>query len=256
VPVKLLSWNVNGIRAASRHGFWDWLPTASPDILCLQETRIQPEQLTGQMRNPPGYQAVWHHAERKGYSGVATFFSSEAVAVQAGFGRPEFDLEGRVLATEHDGFTLVNAYFPSGQRGHERVTYKLTFYDALLDFCTDLRRRGRRLIVCGDFNTAHQPIDLARPKQNVKTSGFLPVEREALTRWLDWGFVDVYRHLYPDSAEYTWWTYRLDARKRNIGWRIDYFLVTNELLPLVQDARILTEVMGSDHCPIELRLDI
>jgi exodeoxyribonuclease-3 len=253
--MKLVSWNVNGIRAAGRNGFWDWLPAAAPDILCLQETRIQTEQLTAEMRNPPGYRSIWHNAERKGYSGVATFCQQEPQAIQEGFGLPDFDIEGRVLVTEHAGFTLVNAYFPSGRRGNERVDYKIAFYDALLDFCTDLRARGQRLIVCGDYNTAHQPIDLARPKQNAKTSGFLPHEREALTRWLDWGFVDIFRHLHPDSGQYTWWTYRFNARARNVGWRIDYFLVADELQPFVQDARILTDVMGSDHCPIELLLD-
>jgi exodeoxyribonuclease-3 len=254
--MKLVSWNVNGIRAAGRKGFWNWLPAADPDILCLQETRIQAEQLTEEMRHPPGYRSIWHNAERKGYSGVATFCRQAPQAVREGMGWPEFDAEGRVLITEHQGFTLVNAYFPSGRRGHERVAYKLGFYDALLDRCTDLRARGQRLIVCGDYNTAHQPIDLARPRQNVKTSGFLPDEREALTRWLDWGFVDIYRHLHPDAEQYTWWTYRFNARARNVGWRIDYFFLADELLPHVRDAQILTDVMGSDHCPIEIVLDM
>ncbi|MGD9146130.1 MAG: exodeoxyribonuclease III [Anaerolineae bacterium] len=254
--MKLVSWNVNGIRAVVRNGFWDWLPAADPDILCLQETRIQAEQLTEEMRHPPGYQSIWHNGERKGYSGVATLCRQEPLAIREGMGWPEFDAEGRVLVTEHQGFTLVNAYFPSGRRGQERVAYKIAFYDALLDLCTDLRARGQRLIVCGDYNTAHQPIDLARPRQNVKTSGFLPEEREVLTRWLDWGFVDIYRHLHPDTEQYTWWTYRFDARARNVGWRIDYFLLAEDLLPYVQDAQILTDVMGSDHCPIELVLDL
>jgi exodeoxyribonuclease-3 len=159
-----------------------------------------------------------------------------------------------VLITEHPGFTLLNIYFPSGRRGQERVDYKIEFYDALLGFCTGLRERGHQLVVCGDYNTAHQPIDLARPKQNQKTSGFLPEEREAFSRWLAGGFVDVFRHLHPETEEYTWWTYRFDARARNIGWRIDYFLVANELISRVEDARILGDVMGSDHCPVELRL--
>jgi exodeoxyribonuclease-3 len=252
--MRLVSWNVNGIRSAIRNGFWEWLATDQADIVCLQETRIDPEQLTGQMRQPPGYQAHWHSAERKGYSGVATLCREVPLAARHGFGRPEFDAEGRVLITEHPSFTLVNAYFPSGQRGHERVAFKLDFYEALLNFCGDLRELGQRLVVCGDFNTAHQPIDLARPAQNKKTSGFLPEERVALGRWLECGFVDVFRHLHPEAEEYTWWTYRLDARARNIGWRIDYFLVDEDLLPHVTDARILGDVTGSDHCPIELRL--
>jgi exodeoxyribonuclease-3 len=253
--MRLVSWNVNGIRAAVRKGFWDWLAADGPDIVCLQETRIDPEQLTDQMRRPLDYHAHWHSAERKGYSGVATFCQKEPLAVRHGFGQPQFDAEGRVFITEHPGFTLLNAYFPSGQRGHERVAFKLEFYDALLDFCGDLRTRGRRLIVCGDYNTAHQPIDLARPTQNKNTSGFLPEEREALGRWLERGFADVFRRLHPDAEEYTWWTYRADARARNVGWRIDYFLVAEELMPHVREARILGDVVGSDHCPIELVLE-
>jgi exodeoxyribonuclease-3 len=243
--MRLVSWNVNGIRAAIRNGFWEWLAADAPDILCLQETRIQPEQISEDMHRPPGYHTFWHSAERKGYSGVATFCRDE----------PHFDDEGRVLVTEHGDFTLVNAYFPSGRRGHERVTFKLAFYDVLLDFCSNLRAIGRRLVVCGDFNTAHQPIDLARPNQNQKTSGFLPEEREALAHWLEMGFVDAFRHLHPDLEAYTWWTYRFDARARNIGWRIDYFLVAEELMPQVQDVRIRADVIGSDHCPVELQFE-
>jgi exodeoxyribonuclease-3 len=252
--MRIVSWNVNGIRSIVRKGFWKWLGADKPDIVCLQETRIQPEQLTETLRNPTGYHTFWHSAERKGYSGVATFCQEEPQATQKGFGQPNFDVEGRVLVTKHPAFTLINAYFPSGQRGHERVAYKIEFYDALLEYCTGLHTQGQRLIVCGDYNTAHQPIDLARPKQNKKTSGFLLEEREALGRWLERGFVDVFRHLHPNVEQYTWWTYRLNARDRNVGWRLDYFFVTEDLIPAVQDARILGDVMGSDHCPIELQL--
>jgi exodeoxyribonuclease-3 len=253
--MRIISWNVNGIRAAIRNGLWEWLGAASPDVLCLQETRIHPTQLTEQMRQPPGYHTFWHSAERKGYSGVATFCRRKPSSVRHGPTQPRFDAEGRLLITEHPGFTLLNVYFPSGRRGRERVDFKLEFYDALLSFCQDLRARGHRLIVCGDFNTAHRPIDLARPRQNQKTSGFLPEEREVLDLWLGRGFVDIYRHLYPDAEAYTWWTYRFNARARNIGWRIDYFFVSEELLPCIQDSRILSEVEGSDHCPLELQLE-
>jgi len=254
VPVRLVSWNVNGIRAAVRRGFWDWLAADRPDVLCLQETRIRTDQLNGRLENPAGYYAYWNSAERRGYSGVATWCRERPRAVQDGFGDARFDVEGRVLVTQHDGFTLVNAYFPSGQRGHERVEYKLQFYDALLAYCSSLRAAGHQIFVCGDFNTAHQPIDLARPKQNLKTSGFLPEEREALGRWLDQGFVDVFRELHPEAVEYTWWTYRLEARERNIGWRLDYFLVDEDLTPRLEDALILGDVTGSDHCPVALIL--
>jgi exodeoxyribonuclease-3 len=254
--MRLVSWNVNGIRAVVRKGFLDWLAADMPDVLCLQETRAQLDQLSKEIRKPTNYHAFWHSAERKGYSGVATLCKQQPLAVIEGLGQPRFDVEGRVLITEHTGFTLVNAYFPSGQRDHERVAYKLEFYDALLGFCTELRSIGHRLVVCGDYNTAHQPIDLARPTQNKKTSGFLPEERQALTRWLDQGFVDVFRHQHPDVEVYTWWTYRLNARARNIGWRIDYFLVSEELMPHVQSTNILGHVTGSDHCPVELVLDL
>jgi exodeoxyribonuclease-3 len=254
--MRLVSWNVNGIRAVIGKGFWDWLRADAPDVLCLQETRIHTDQLTGDMLDPPDYHSYWVSAERKGYSGVATFARREPSAVRVGFGQSRHDVEGRVLITEHPGFTLVNAYFPSGQRGHERVAYKLDFYDALLAYCMDLRKEGHQLVVCGDFNTAHQKADLARPAQNKKTSGFLPEEREALSRWLESGFVDSFRALHPEEEAYTWWTYRFDARARNVGWRLDYFLVAETLMPFVDDARILDDVTGSDHCPVELRLDL
>jgi exodeoxyribonuclease-3 len=254
--MKLVSWNVNGIRAVVKKGFWEWLSTTGPAILCLQETRIQPDQLTEKMRSPGDYHTFWYSAERKGYSGVATFCIEEPVAIWKGFGQQRFDVEGRVIVTQHPDFTLLNAYFPSGRRGQERVAYKIEFYDALLNYCLDLQAQGHKLIVCGDFNTAHQPIDLARPRQNKKTSGFLPEERDALGRWLERGFVDVFRYLHPNSEEYTWWTYRYDARARNVGWRIDYFLVAQALMPCIQDARLLGDIAGSDHCPIELQLDL
>jgi len=252
--MRLVSWNVNGIRAAVRNGFWDWLRTDAPDVLCLQETRIHTDQLTEEMLNPPAYHSFWFSADRKGYSGVATFSRHEPRAVTRGIGQPRFDGEGRMLATEFPGFTLINAYFPSGQRGHDRVAYKLEFYDALLAYCKDLQERGQRVIVCGDYNTAHQAIDLARPAQNKRTSGFLPEEREALTRWLESGFVDSFRALHPEKVAYSWWTYRLDARARNIGWRLDYFLVEETLLPHIREACILSDVTGSDHCPVALDL--
>jgi exodeoxyribonuclease-3 len=254
--MRLVSWNVNGIRAAIRHGFWQWLEADLPDVLCLQETRVHPEQQTSRMHSPAGYHAYWHSGERKGYSGVATFCRQQPLAVRYGFGPARFDAEGRVLTTEYPGFTLLNVYFPSGQRGHERVAFKIDFYDTLLAHCAGLRAEGRRLVVCGDYNTAHRPIDLARPAQNKKTSGFLPEEREAMDRWLARGFVDIFRRLHPEAETYTWWTYRFDARARNVGWRLDYFMITEDLLPDVRDTRILDQVTGSDHCPIELELSL
>lgn len=254
--MKLISWNVNGVRAAIRKGFWEWLSSAQPDILCLQETRIAPDQLSTKMLQPTGYHASWCSAERRGYSGVATLCRQKPSTVRHGLGVSRFDVEGRVLVSEHEGFTLVNSYFPSGQRGQERVAYKLDYYAALLAHCQALRAAGHRLVVCGDFNTAHQPIDLARPKQNRNTSGFLPEEREAFGNWIEEGFVDVFRLQNPDAIEYTWWTYRANARARNVGWRLDYFLLTKELAHLVKHARILGDVTGSDHCPVEIELAV
>jgi exodeoxyribonuclease-3 len=255
--VKLISWNVNGIRAIAERGFGEWLAGASPDVLCLQETRAQPDQVAAELRQPGGYQSWWNAAERKGYSGVATFARAEPLSIQMGFGVDEFDAEGRVLMTEHPGFKLFNVYFPNGGRKLERLDFKLHFYAAFLEYCDALHAQGERLIICGDYNTAHRPVDLARPQQNQKTSGFLPEEREWIDRYLAHGFVDAWRALHPaETDQYTWWMYMRNARERNIGWRIDYFLVSEALMPAVVEASILSDVMGSDHCPIALELDL
>ena len=254
--MRLISWNVNGIRAVTRKGFLDWMASESPDVLCIQETRAQPDQLVQKLRQPPGYHAYWNSAQRKGYSGVATFSKTEPLHVQAGFGIEEFDVEGRALMTGYPGFKLFNVYFPNGKRSQERLDYKLRFYAAFLEYCDALRARGERLVVCGDVNTAHKEIDLARPRQNEKVSGFLPEEREWIDRYLAHGFVDAFRVFHPDEAgQYTWWHYITNARARNVGWRIDYHLVSESLMPAVTDASILSDVMGSDHCPIALELD-
>jgi exodeoxyribonuclease-3 len=254
--MKLISWNVNGFRAIVRKGFFAWLEQASPDVLCMQETRVQPDQLSGRACQPQGYVAHWHSGERKGYSGVATWSKIEPLQVQAGFGIDAYHAEGRVLITTYPGFKLLNIYFPNGRRDLERLEFKLQFYADLLEYCAVLLARGDRLVLCGDFNTAHRPIDLARPRQNAKTSGFMPEERVWIDRYLAHGFVDVFRTLHPDAeGQYTWWTYVRNARDRNVGWRIDYFLVSQSLLPAVTGAEILSHVIGSDHCPISLTLD-
>jgi exodeoxyribonuclease-3 len=254
--VKLISWNVNGIRAVSKRGFGEWLAGVAPDVLCLQETRAHPDQLTADLRQPVGYRAWWNSAARKGYSGVATFCTQEPLSIQMGLGVDEFDLEGRVVISEHPGFKLFNVYFPNGGRKLERLEFKLRFYAALLETCDALHAQGERLIICGDYNTAHQPIDLARPERNQKTSGFLPEEREWIDHYLAHGFVDAFRALHPkETGLYTWWMYMRNARERNIGWRIDYFMVSEALMPAVVDASILSNVTGSDHCPILLELN-
>jgi len=254
--VKLISWNVNGIRSIARNGFEEWLSAEAPDVLCVQETKAQPDQLNQRLRQPPGYYTYWHSAQRKGYSGVATLCRTEPVDVQAGFGEKEFDNEGRVLITWHPGFALLNAYFPNGKRDHGRLDYKLHFYADLLAYCDTLLAGGEQLVICGDLNTAHQPMDLARPHENAKTSGFLPEERQWIDRYLAQGFVDIFRFLHPDEPDhYTWWSYATRARARNVGWRIDYFMISQALTPAVVDATILSDVGGSDHCPVKLELD-
>jgi exodeoxyribonuclease-3 len=253
--MKIITWNVNGIRAALGRQALDHVFAKRPDLLCLQEVKARPEQLNEEQLSGLKYPFVWNPAERAGYSGVATFYKQEPQKAEIGMGRPEFDVEGRVIQTVHAGLRLLNVYFPSGTRGHERVEYKLAFYARLLDLCDGLHQKGEKIVITGDFNTAHQPIDLKYPKENAKTSGFLPEERAWVQKFLDHGFVDVFRHLYPDKVQYTWWTARLKARERGIGWRLDYFLVSETLLPRVKDVIIHDDILGSDHCPVELVLD-
>jgi exodeoxyribonuclease-3 len=253
--MRIITWNVNGIRAALGKNALDWAFAQEPDALCLQEVKAREEQLDDEQLAMLRLPRAWNAAQRPGYSGVATFFKYQPNEIVIGMGADEFDVEGRVIQTIWDGVHLFNIYFPNGQRGQERVEYKLAFYAHLLDLCDALHKKGESIIITGDFNTAHMPIDLKNPKANEKTSGFLPEEREWVQNFLDHGFVDAYRRLYPDKEEYTWWTYRLNARKRGIGWRLDYFLVSENLLARVKDVIIYNEVMGSDHCPVELVLE-
>ncbi len=256
--ITLLSWNVNGIRAIHKKGFLTWLTEAAPDILCLQESRAEEPQLPAELAHPAGYHAFWNGSKRKkGYSGTALLTREKPLSVQFGLGIEEFDQEGRTVIAEYPGFTLLNCYFPNGGRDHKRVPFKLAFYDAFLSKCEWLRAQGRPVIFCGDVNTAHNEIDLARPKSNQKTTGFLPEERAWMDQAVEAGYVDTFRHLYPDLAEqYTWWSVPTKARERNIGWRLDYFFVSPDLTHRIADAFILTGVMGSDHCPVGLTLNI
>ncbi len=253
--MKIISWNVNGIRAVLDRNALEWAWEQSPDVLCLQEVKARENQLKIEQRNKLKLLYVWNAAERAGYSGVTTFYKEKPMDTLLGMSAPKFDIEGRIIQTVHPGFRLFNTYFPSGQRGKERVAYKLEFYAQLLDLCDSLHRKGENIIITGDFNTAHTPIDLKNPKQNQKTSGFLPEEREWIQKFLDHGFIDVYRHLCPEQIQYTWWTYRAAARARGIGWRIDYFLVSKALLSSVKEVIIHEDVLGSDHCPVELLLN-
>lgn len=252
--MKIITWNVNGIRAALGKGALDPIWALSPDVLCLQEMKARPEQLKEDQVQVLRYPYAWNPAEKAGYSGVATFFKDQPLDVQMGLGESKFDVEGRVISTLHPGFRLFNIYFPNGQRGKDRVDYKLEFYATLLKLCDKLHKKGESLIITGDFNTAHMPIDLKNPKSNETTSGFMPEEREWVQKFLDHGFVDIYRKLYPEKVQYTWWTYISNARARNVGWRIDYFLISESLVSQVKDVIIHDNILGSDHCPVELIL--
>jgi exodeoxyribonuclease-3 len=252
--MKLISWNVNGVRAVVKKGFLDWLDQADPDIVCLQETKAHIDQLTAEILTDHGYYTYWHSGERRGYSGVATFCKTEPLYVQEGLGIERYDVEGRVLITEHENFLLYNIYFPNGQKDDERLQYKLDFYDDLLPIINEQAESGNNVVVTGDWNTAHHPIDLARPKENVKTSGFMPVEREKLDIYVENGWVDTFRLFHQGGERYSWWTYRIGARERNVGWRIDYFFVNEGFVENIVDGDIHDEVMGSDHCPVSLEL--
>jgi exodeoxyribonuclease-3 len=255
----VLAWNVNGIRSVARKGFLEWLERESPDIVALQETRVDTEALSPALRDLPGYHSAWTFPKRKGYSGVATFSRVAPSRVHNSLGKPRFDDEGRFVATEFERFILFNVYFPKGSgtlRDNSRVPYKLAFYDALFAHIRQIgRRRGKPLIVAGDFNTAHREVDLENWRSNRKNSGFLPEERAKLEQHLKRGFVDIYREHHPERKQYTWWSQRFGVREKNIGWRIDYLWVSEELRPHVSEAFILDQVRGSDHCPLGILLE-
>ena len=252
--INVLSWNINGVRAAERKGFSNWLQRMSPDILCLQEIKAKPGEINRELQQPRGYYAYWNSAERRGYSGVATFTKTRPAKVENGVGTKQFDTEGRVIIAQYPEFTLFNVYFPNGKMNAERLKYKMDFYDAFLDFVDPIKARGEKLIICGDFNTAHNAIDLARPKENENVSGFLPMERAWMDTFVAHGFIDIFRHFNKEPGHYTWWSLRTRARDRNIGWRLDYFFITENLLDSIKEASILSGVMGSDHCPVGIRL--
>jgi exodeoxyribonuclease III len=255
--MKITTWNVNGLRAALGKGLLETLQTLEPDILCLQEVRSTPAQIdVSYLEQLEQFfsQAIWNPAARPGYSGVATLARQPPEQVLLGMNAPTFDVEGRVIRTRHPGFLLYNIYFPNGGRDLERVPYKLDFYAHLLEHCDALHAAGEQIILCGDFNTSHRPIDLRNPKQNEKNTGFMPEERAWIDRYLEHGFTDTYRQLYPDRAQYTWWTFISNARQRNVGWRLDYFLISNSLVEKVQDVIIHDDILGSDHCPVSLLL--
>ncbi|MFO7679509.1 MAG: exodeoxyribonuclease III [Chloroflexota bacterium] len=253
--LNLYSWNVNGIRAAQRKGFLDWLNAAQPDILCVQETKAHPDQLDAALRSPDGYHTYWAAAEKKGYSGVALYSKTEPLAVQIGLGIEAYDREGRTIVADYGDFVFIGAYFPNGSRDHSRVPFKMGYKADFLAFCNALQAQGRSVIFCGDVNTSHQEIDLARPKQNRKTTGFLLEECAWIDEVVAQGYIDTFRRIYPEQAgAYSWWSNIGGARDRNVGWRLDYFFVSPNLWPRVHGAAIHPEVLGSDHCPVSITL--
>jgi len=252
---KLISWNVNGIRAAMKKGFLDFVAAEKPDILGLQETKAQPEIVHELLGALPGYHLFNSSAVRKGYSGVCLLSREKPVDVGYSIGAEQFDTEGRIVRADFGKWVLFNIYFPNGGSGPERLAYKMAFYDRFLEVTQELLKQNRRVIVCGDVNTAHHEIDLARPKENRKVSGFLPQECAWVDKFVAAGFIDSFRHLHPETRDaYSWWDMKTGARARNVGWRIDYFFVDQGLKSDIQEAAIMSEVMGSDHCPVRLVL--
>lgn len=251
--MRLLSWNVNGLRAVEKKGFADWLLEEGPELLAIQETKADESQLSDGLKEIGPYKGYFSSGEKKGYSGTALYSKKPPLKIERGIGREEFDREGRILTAFYDDFILFNCYFPNGGASPERLQYKMDFYDAVLEYFQSLQHEN--LLICGDVNTAHQAIDLARPKENSMNTGFLDMEREWITKLLEAGFIDTFRHFHPDEeGRYSWWDYKTRARQRNVGWRLDYFFAANHMEDKLSTADILADVAGSDHCPIELVL--
>ena len=253
--MRIISWNVNGIRAAHKKGFLEWLDKESPDIMCVQETKASEDQLPAELKEIPGYDSYFVSAEKKGYSGVAVFTKSKPEAVTTAFPAESFSQEGRVLSVDYGQFVLLNVYFPNGKSSAERLKYKMEFYDDFLEYADGIKNSGKNVVICGDVNTAHKDIDLARPKANETTSGFLPEERAWIDKLLEHGYVDTLRMFNQEPDQYTYWDMITRARDRNVGWRIDYFFVNEEFSSRLKTGFILADVMGSDHCPIGIEID-
>jgi exodeoxyribonuclease-3 len=257
-PTRILSWNVNGLRACAKKGFGTWLDASDAEIVGIQEVRAEPAQIPSELRQPSSWNATFSVAERKGYSGVGLYTRRPPDRIDTTLGDSRFDAEGRVQIARFGRLALANVYFPNGNgkdRDNSRVPYKLEFYGQLFDRLQRLRRSGARVLVMGDFNTAHREIDLARPRENRQTSGFLPEECAEIDRWIDAGWIDTYRHFDPSPDRYTWWSQRFGVRNRNVGWRIDYVLASPAAMTFIRRAMIYPDVQGSDHCPIGVEVD-
>jgi len=256
--MRIISWNVNGVRANHKKGAWNWLIDESPDIFCLQETKAEPEQLPDEVRDPLGYFPYFAHSKmRKGYSGVAIYTKKEPIKVTEGIGIKELDQEGRALVAEFDDFVLINCYFPNGGRGPDRLEHKMEYYKEFLKKINKIRKTGKSVIFCGDVNTAHNEIDLARPKENVDNTGFLPMERAWIDEVIENNYVDIWRNQHIDQKDsYTYWDMKTGARERNVGWRIDYFFVSDDISKKVTNSTIHSDIFGSDHCPISITVNL
>ncbi|MDP4010036.1 MAG: exodeoxyribonuclease III [Candidatus Shapirobacteria bacterium] len=266
--ICLISWNVNGIRAGAKKGLWQWMKKDNSNIYCFQETKAKAEQVPNTLEMPTDYFTYWNSAEKAGYSGVATFTKLKPIEVINGMRLPrsarnddenefEKDTEGRVVTTKFKEFTLLNVYFPNGKRDVTRLNFKMEFYEYFLKYINKLRKNGEKIVFCGDVNTAHQEIDLARPKENEKISGFLKIEREWMDKLEANGYIDTFRVFHKGEADqYSWWSQRTGARKRNVGWRIDYFFVSEDLKDKIKNAFIMPEIEGSDHCPVGIEVEV
>jgi exodeoxyribonuclease-3 len=254
--LRLLSWNVNGIRAIHRKKALEWFIEQKPDMLCMQEIKANAEQVPAPLMQIDGYHKYFFSADKKGYSGVGLFSKLKPKSIVNSFGVPRFDTEGRTMIADFDKFILCNIYFPNGKASNERLKYKLDYYEAFLEFIDNLKDDGNNIVICGDVNTAHKEIDLAHPKENEKASGFLPEERAWIDKLIEHGYHDTFRMFNDQPGQYTWWDMITRARERNVGWRIDYFFVSDSLKKKVKDAFILPDIMGSDHCPIGIDLVI
>lgn len=253
--MKIISWNINGLRSIEKKGFIKWLYKEQPDIIGLQEIKAKADQLSGELLAPDGYYAYFNSALRPGYSGTAIYSKEKPKSIKTGFDIHRFDSEGRILEADYGKFVFLNIYFPNGKSGPERLKYKLEFYDAALDYFDSLVKQGKKLIITGDYNTAHKEIDLARPKDNEFISGFLAIERAWLDKLVAHGYIDCFREFNKEPNHYTWWSQRSGARQRNVGWRIDYFFISKNFRAHLKNCYHLTEIPGSDHCPIVLEVD-
>ncbi|WP_313190754.1 exodeoxyribonuclease III [Sphingobacterium sp.] len=254
--MKIITYNVNGIRAALKKGWLDWFKAESPDVICIQEIKASPDQVPELvLLEEMGYEHYWYPAQKKGYSGTAIFTRITPNHIEYGCGHEDYDFEGRVIRADFDKASVMSVYFPSGTTGDVRQDFKYKFLDDFQLYSNDLLKEKPKLVVCGDFNICHRAIDIHNPKSNANSSGFLPAEREWMENFINSGYTDSFRHLNPDPHHYTWWSYRAGARGRNLGWRIDYNMVSNDLKDSIKSSRILSQAVHSDHCPVELILD-